>query len=160
MTDGTALPRFKRAFIATQNANGVAASYQSPTSVTDILGDDGSGAACWFEDDAQGDLQISVVGRPNIWIDETWQIPFRVQILGTTTDDDQETTDQAGCELLGAVLEGFADPSFGLIDDEIQTFSALPIGAEPWNGGYLAQSEVRATGFTLTIELKARLVIG
>jgi hypothetical protein len=58
------------------------------------------------------------------------------------------------------VLEGFADPSFGLVDDEVQTFSAVPVGAQPWNGGYLGQTEVRATGFTLTIELHARLVIG
>lgn len=160
MTDGTALPRFKRAFIDTLNAAGVSnVHYQSPMQPDDMLGADGSGVACWFADDATGTLAITVMGGAALWIDETWNIPFRIQALGQDTDADQEGVDQAACELLGDVLSTFDDPSFGITDDDIQTFAAVPVGANPWSGGVLP-SNMRAGRFELTIELTARIKIG
>lgn len=160
MADGTALPRFKRAFIQTLNAAGVDnVSYQSPMQPDEMFGEDGSGVACWFADDATGSLEITVMGGAALWIDETWNIPFRIQALGTDTDADQEAVDQAACELLGDVMSAFTDPSFGITDDTIQTFAAVPVGANPWTGGVLP-TNLRAGRFELTIELTARIKIG
>lgn len=160
MSDGTCLTRFKRAFIAQAEANGVAnTSYQSPMQPEDILGDDGSGVAAWFGDHATATLTISVVAAPEIWIDEVWNIPLVVQALGQDTDADQETVDQLACERLGDIIGCFSDASFGLVDDTIQMFTAVPVGANDWNGGVLG-SNLRACGFELSIELHARLVIG
>jgi hypothetical protein len=159
MADGTCLPRFKRAFIAKLQTNGVAnVSYQSPMQPDDLMGDDGSGRSCWFEDTATGQLSITVMGANSLWIDEIWQVPFRVQVLGSDTDADQETVDQAACALLGDVMVSFSDPSFGIVDDDIDFFNAVPVGAQPWYGGVLP-SNLRAARFELTIEVKARIQI-
>lgn len=159
MSDGTALPRFKRAFVQTLVAAGVPnVAYQSPMDPEEVFGADGSGASCWFGDGAQGNLDIKLLGGPDLWIDETWIIPFVVQVLGRDTDDDQEAVDQRACELLGAVMGSFADPSFGITDDTIQTFAAVPVGAQPWAGGVTGQG-LRAARFELSIELMARLQI-
>lgn len=160
MADGTVLPRFKRAFITKCEAAGIVnVAYQSPMQPEDMFGGDGSGSAGWFDDHATGDLQIKVMGAPGLWVDETWQVPFIVQVLGTDTDADQETVDQSACELLGQVIALFADPSFGIATDSaIQTFAAVPVGANPWHGGVLP-SNLRAAGFKLTIELRSRLRI-
>jgi hypothetical protein len=159
MADGTALPRFKRAFIAKLKANGVPnVSYQSPMQPDEIWGDDGSGLSGWFDDTATGALNITVMGAHSLWIDETWQIPFRVQALGVDTDTDQEAVDQAACGLLGDVMTAFSDPSFGIVDDAIQVFCAVPVGAEPWFGGTLPTNQ-RAARYELTIELTSRLQI-
>ena len=160
MTDGTALPRFKRAFIdACQTAGVQNVSYQSPMQPEDMIGENGTGAACWFADEATGTLDIRVMGDSYLWIDETWQVPFIIQVLGLDTDADQEAVDQLACEVLGDVLTTFADPSFGITDDSVvQTFAAIPVGANPWKGGILP-SNSRAAGFQLTIELSSRLRI-
>lgn len=159
MSDGTSLPRFKRAFIAKLEALGVPnVSYQSPMQPEEMIGDDGSGLCCWFGDTATSTLDITVVGVPVLWVDETWEIPFRIQALGSDTDDTQEVVDQRACERLGDVLSVFADPSFGIADDSIQTFAALPVGAAPWSGGVLP-ANFRAAAYELTIELRARIEI-
>lgn len=159
MSDGTVLPRFKRAFIAKLKDDGVPnVSYQSPITDEDMLGEDGSGACCWFGDNPTGDLSIQVLGGASLWIDETWQIPFRIQVLGVDTDADQETVDQAACELLGDVMSAFSDPSFGVVDDAIQLFAAVPVGANPYVSGILPPN-LRAGAFELTIELRSRIEI-
>lgn len=158
--DGSALPRFKRAFIAKLEANGVPnIFYQSPMQPEEMNGDDGSGLCGWFHDDATGDLSINIMGAHSLWIDERWQIPFRIQALGTDTDSTQEVVDQSACELLGDVMTAFTDPSFGQLDDPVvQIFQAVPVGANPWTGGVLP-TNLRAGRFELTIELSARLQI-
>lgn len=164
MSDGTALPRFKRAFVDACASAGVPnVSYQSPGNPADLVGSDGSGQACWFLDEAEGMLDIRIMGGPEIWVDETWRVPFVVQQLGLNSDATQETVDQQAAELLGLVLATFTDPSFGLTSDaagdvQIQTFAAVPVGAEPWKGGFLS-NDARAASFLLSIELTARLRI-
>jgi hypothetical protein len=159
VSDGTALPRFKRAFIAKLASLGVPnVSYQSPMQPEEMWGDDGSGLCCWFGDEATATTTITVVGAGALWIDETWNIPFRIQALGGDTDSDQQTVDQAACERLGDVMGAFSDPHFGITDDTVQTFAAVPVGTSPWYGGVLP-TNTRAAAYELSIELRARIEI-
>jgi len=161
VTDGTCLPRFKVAFISKMATAGIANTfYESPMQPDDILGSDGSGVAGWFLDEASANLQITVVASPQIWIDETWTVPFVVQALGVDTDSNQQAVDQLASTRLGAILGAWTDPSFGITDDtHVQVFTALPVGANAWHGGVLPPN-LRGCGFQLDIEVHARLMIG
>ena len=159
--DGTALLRFKQAFVDKLAARAPNVSYASPAKPEDMLGDDGSGVACWFADDATGTYDVAVITAPaDIWVDEQWTITLRIQALGRDTDATQERVDMLATELLGETIYLFCtDPSFGITDDtDVQTFCALP-GAITWTGGILP-SGLRAAGFELDVTLDARLRLG
>src|SRR5689334_13492631 len=124
-----------------------------------MRGKNGSGLTCWFDDAATTALSVEILGSLPMWIDETWQIPFRIQALGTTTSDTQEVLDQRAVELLGEaiyVLVSDPDLDISVTDPAVQVFSAIPVGTSTWAGGILPPN-MNAARFELNIELHARL---
>jgi hypothetical protein len=160
--DGSNLPRFKRAFIAALQARAPHVHYQSPSSPEDMLGEDGSGVACWFGDDARGEFEPPVMaGADKLWLDERWVVPFRVQALGTDTDATQEVVDQLAVELLGQAMWLFHKPSFELEQTAtLQFFHGIPTGqaVTEWTGGFLPTG-FRAARFELGVEVYGRLIL-
>jgi hypothetical protein len=159
--DGTALTRFKRAYIAALARRDITALYGSPMQPDEILGPEGNGLACWFADQATAMLELKVLKGTPLWLDETWQVPFHVQALGRNTDDTQEVLDQRACELVGQCMYVLAvDPDLDMADDtNLQVFAAVPLGSSTWHGGTL-QPNMNAAAFEFTIELTARLKLG
>lgn len=159
--EGTSLVRFKTALITKINTELTAGTvtaqvaYDSPQTPEDILGVSGNGVACWFADEADITYEVSVMKGTPVWVDESVEAVFRIQSIGQNTDATQATVDARANTILGhviAILE--KDPTVGLTQDDIETFTALPRSAR-YFGGTL--NDQRAARFELTIDIEARL---
>lgn len=156
MDEGTCLIRFKHAFLALLSDEVTTALYAPPENYQEIMGDDGVSGACWFDQTADADLELKVMGPTPLWMDETATCGLVIQVVGSTTDDTQEAVDATASDILHKALALlFADPSVGLTDDSIQEFRALPVS-------WTYDSGATATGahgarFNVAIEIMSRL---
>lgn len=161
MIDGTAMLRFRTAFIDKLQTRVSNVSYQSPMQESDVLGADGTGLACWWSDEANSTGGVNViVSDDEVWYDETFTTTLNIQALGLTTDDTQELLDQRANEVLGEAIRLLSiQSSLDITDDEIQTFTWLLQG---WTymGGVQQGTGQRVARFELAIEGEARLKLG
>jgi hypothetical protein len=113
---GTVVPLVKNALvelIADQYPSSV--TYQSPTQMSELLGEDGSGLGIWWLDDGTDiTWNLNVVQKP-LRFDETATIVLVIQSLGVDTDDTQLALDTQCAEVLATVI-GFcaSDPSLAI----------------------------------------------
>lgn len=151
------MTRFKTAYIALIDAQTTEkCAYQSPSQAKDVLGDSGTGVACWFTDESTASHSVMVSRGAPHWFDEVCRPVLRIQAIGNNTDDTQETVDQRASEILRIAIAVLAnDPSVGLTDDTIQEFQAFPEGWT-YDGGIFG-SDQRGARFDLTIAVESRL---
>lgn len=157
MAHGTAITKFKTAFIALLDAQTTEkVAYQSPRTTEDIIGPSGSGVAAWFSDDASATYDVNVFTAGAEWWDESSRPVLRIQAIGNNTDDDQEDVDGRASEILRLALAVVAnDPACGVADSTLENLQAIP-AALTYSGGLIG-SDQRAARFELTFDLTARL---
>lgn len=154
---GTAIFRFKQAFSAKLAGLIPNVVYASPTDAAELMGEDGSGVAVWWSDDASAQIEWGpFTSASEHWLDETANVTLVIQSIGNDTDDTQEVIDERLTNALGQAYGILAtDPSCGIDDDtDIQFFAARPFALENPSG---ALGTRRAGRFELTIEITARL---
>lgn len=154
-TDGTALVRFKVAFMALLDNYVSGAIYNSPQKPEDMLAQ-GTGQAAWWADEVDAEIGVTVQKGAPHWFDEVSHPVLRIQAVGLNTGDTQAIVDARASQMLYYAVGILADnPTVGLTSDDIDTFYALP-ETYKYSGGLLGESN-RAARFELTIRLEARL---
>lgn len=154
--DGTALNRFKDHMYTRLDLTILTVLRDSPDRWEEALGADGSGAACWFDDQADITYQVTVYTGGSKWIDETVTAKLIIQVLGMTSDDDQRTVDATASAMLNtAIAVCLDDPALGTVDDQIEMYTALPSSCV-YKAQHLA-SGARAARFELEIVIESRL---
>lgn len=160
LMEGTALVRVKQALADALALFDINFLYDSPLTPEGVLGADGSGRACWFDDDnITASLQVAhMMGGP-VELDEVITIPVKVQALGRSSDDTQAEVDASASALLGQIIAVLArNPSLGLSDDEIVVYHAIPAGWT-YSTGAFPDSSSRAGGYVLNVEVTSRLAL-
>jgi hypothetical protein len=156
---GTSLPRFKQALTDALQARVDVVSYQSPTQMSEVLGEDGSGSGVWWADDTTAEVAVNVMTGTDHWWDETVHPVLVIQCLGVDTDDTQAVLDARAANLLGHVLAVLAsDPSVGVgVDADMRNVRAVP---ESWTytTGVDAQNQ-RGARYELRLMLEARITV-
>lgn len=156
--DGSVLPRFKRALIDNLTGYVDNAYYQSPQQPEDMHGADGSRVVCWWDDQADAEIDEPVfIGPAQRWFDENATVTLVIQALGVDTGDTQETCDQRATEVLGQVVALLAtEPTAGTTDNaDMTVFDATPTSWS-YQGGNLG-SNLRAASYRLTITVHNRV---
>lgn len=159
--NGTVLTAFKAAYIGLLTSYLTTVSYGSPIDPEQIEGADGSGLALWWDDDAVGSLDITVMaGGGPVNVDETWHATLVIQAWSRDTDDTQQVVDGRASEALYYAIGILAgDPSVGVVDtSELQLFAAVPVGEIANPTGVLGGS-ARVSRFNVPIEITGRLKI-
>lgn len=155
--EGTSLNRAKTALAAALDSFDINFLYASPTTAEQVIGPDGTGRACWFDDDnINAELEPAyMVGGPLV-LDEVITLPIKIQAIGQESTDTQEEVDAAASDMLGQIIAVVSrDPSLSVGDDEIVTFHAVPSGWTYETG--TVDGTNRVGGFVLQIEVTARL---
>lgn len=164
---GTSLVRFRRQFIDRLTGLVPNASYQSPMTETDMIGEDGSGVAVWWSDDVEASTTVEVVvGGGQVWFDERYVTELRIQGLGLDTDDDQYACDQRANEAFGYALQlltcqgvdGYDLPD---LDDDLEGIEVFDYTLDGWSwrGGVIGTNQ-RAGRFEVRIAVHGRVKIG
>ena len=157
---GTTLGVLKAAVISELQSRLPNVAYDSPVDAQSIIGEDGSGDAIWWSDDAEANVEVKVITGSPAWFDETYNLTLIIQSLGRDTDADQSAVDSRAVDLLGEIIGILAtDPTAGAVDtSKIQTFTALPIGWR-YAAGVLGTTTKRGARFELDIQVMARLTL-
>lgn len=157
-THGSVLVPFKVAYMALLDNYATGATYDSPQSPEDILGSAGAGVGSWFADEAEIRHSVEVFKGLPAWVDEHVEVPLRIQAIATSTDDTQAVVDARASQVLFYALAILLnDPSVGLVDDDIETFTAMPGSTGiRYDSGVLG-TNARVARFEFTIEIDARL---
>lgn len=156
--EGTSLVRVREALEETLSGFDINFLAQSPTQTSEIAGPDGTGRACWFDDDnIAATLEADEMLGGVLWIDEVVTIPIKLQALGAPSET-QAQVDAAVSDMLGRLLAVVAaDPTLSIADDDqIQTYHVLPVGWT-YDTGVIGEGPQRAGGLTLTLAATARL---
>lgn len=159
-SQGSAVPTFKQALITALLAvEPDVVSYDSPMSLADALGQDGSGESVFWLDEIETAYDLVVVHANHLQIDETADLTLVIQCVGRTTDSTQATLDTRAAEIQRAVFHELAgDPNL-LIGDtaDLRIVRALPVGAGSWSSGVDSQNQ-RGVRIELPVRLEARIV--
>ena len=157
--DGSALPRFKLAYITALQARANNVLYASPMQARDLQGETGTFVSAWFDDDAEANAEVHVFSGTPLIVDETFTVTLKIQACGITTDDTQYACDVKAVTLLGEAIGVLStNPSLSIATDaDLQMFAAVPAGWT-YTSGVLPTNQ-RAAGFDLRIEVTARLLL-
>jgi hypothetical protein len=158
--DGTSLFQFKTAYIAALTARTPNVSYASPSTATDVMGDDGSGAAVWWEDTSHASIdQVVFTGSTVHPFDESYALQLVIQVLGRDTSATQDQCDATAVEILGEAIAVLStDPTAGYLDStETDLHAAHPTGWS-YTSGQLTP-DTRAAKFILDITVEARITL-
>jgi len=134
--------------------------YPSPSQSKDMIGEDGTGDAIWWEDGADGTADVVVMTGGPHWFDEDYTLTLVCQSLGQDTDATQATVDTRAASLLGEAIGILAtDPTIGIADTaQYELRTVLP---DTWRyeSGSVDGSEIRNARFELTVAVSARLML-
>lgn len=112
--------------------------YEAPTDPNQLISESDERVFVCFDDEISGELDLGGFGGGLLRYDETYTVPLRLVVIDEQRDQDdtldwrarQKPVDQRLDELIGAVLEWFADqdnvPDSGGAADEIQIHSVTP----------------------------------
>lgn len=157
MQAGTSLLRFKRAMVDALTTRVANVVYASPTDAEALVGEDGSGLAVWWGDDAEAAIDLTVLVGGDKWYDERVTCTLILQAIGNDTDDTQEVLDERLTNALGEAIGVIAsDPTLGITDDEIDFFESMPVS---WTNPTGALGTRRAGRIELAIRLHARIKV-
>lgn len=123
--------------------------YDAPADPNQLISESDERVFVCFGDEISGDLDLGGFGGGLLRYDETYTVPLRLVVIDEQRDasalDDrarQEPVDQRLDELIGAVLEWFADqanvPDSGGVSDEVQIHSATPTSFRRISGALTA----------------------
>lgn len=143
---GSSYAALKQAIVTTLRArdglSDVAVFGAPPAKPSEVLGVSGSRKAIWIAD-ADGTHDVTVVGAPNLWLDETYSLLVVFQSLPLDSGDGQFTTDQRVDEMLGEFYGAHADnitsdTPWGLTmdDDPFVSLETLPGSMQRFTGPF------------------------
>jgi hypothetical protein len=157
---GSTIGLVKAALIVSLQSRLPNVNYESPISPIDTLGDDGSGDAIWWFDDADSSESVLVFKGAPHWWDEDYTLSLIVQSLGRDTDADQVAVDSRAINMLGEVLGVLAsDPTIGIVDtSQYQLRTVLPDGWT-FHTGIQTTGLKRAAMFKLDLRVSARIML-
>lgn len=164
MSAGTNARRVRRALVdaLTPRLDGVArVHYAAPVDPDAMTTPTGELAAVWTAY-RSASIDLNVFAAPALVLDETVTIEVVCQVL-RLDGTDQDTVDELGEDLLGAVLaEIRTDPTLSTLDDtdELLTFDVVPTGwsVDDVDNGVVGDNPGhRGARFRITVEATARL---
>ena len=158
-SQGSALPTFKAALIsslASTYTNTV--SYDSPMSLSDALGLDGSGESVFWLDECEASYELTVIHANHLRFDEVATPTLVIQCVGRTTDTTQQTLDARAAEIqftVFSILAGDPNVLIGATTD-LHIVRAIPSTATITTG--IDSQNQRGVRIELGIRLEARIV--